>query len=410
MSLGFDPVTFRSHFPVFHNRNGTYLDNAATTMTPQAVIDALNTYYLCNRVSVGRSGYRAAIKATAQVEETREQLAQFINLPPGSALIFCSGATAAINMVAQALPWQPGDNIITTLLEHNSNLLPWMRLADRGAELRIAKPEPDGRLETHTILDLMDRRTRLIAITHTSNVLGCVPPLECICKEAREQGILTLVDGAQAFGHMPVDLVNLGCDAYVASAHKAYGPTGIGLLALSDQALEQFSPPWAGGGMVSSVDLDGYQAFPAPAGWEAGTPPIAEIIAWHEAIPIHKTAIAVNALAYINNLTELLMRRLMELEEVTVWGSTEPVDHHGIVAFSIEGIPCHRVCTMLDELSGVMVRSGAHCAMLLHQQILEQPEGSIRASLAPYNQPEDIEKLIDGIQMIIHQVRIKRTR
>jgi cysteine desulfurase/selenocysteine lyase len=406
--MGFDLVNFRNYFPVFQNRNGIYLDNAATTMTPRVVIDALNTYYLRNRVSVGRSGYRAAIKTTAQVEETREKLAQFVNLPSDSALIFCGGATAGINMIAQALIWQPGDNIVTTLLEHNSNLLPWLRLANRGIELRLARPASDGRLEIHSVLDLLDKRTRLIAITHTSNVLGCVPPLNYICKEAREQEIFTLVDGAQAFGHMPIDLVKLECDAYVASAHKAYGPTGIGMLALSAQALEKLSPPWVGGGMVSSVDLNGYQAFPAPAGWEAGTPPIAEIVAWCEAIPIHKEATEVNALAHVNSLTEILIHRLLEFKRIIVWGSPDPVDHHGIVAFSIEGVPCHRVCTMLDELSGVMVRSGEHCAMLLHQELLGQPEGSIRISLAPYNQPEDIEKLINGIQMILHQVRIKQ--
>ncbi len=401
MTERFSWQSFREFFPILQARKGIYLDSAATTLTPQPVIEAQNRYYAAERATVGRSSYRAATAVSGLMEQTRVGLAQGLNLPTDGVIVFCAGATLALNMVALAAPWQPGDNVVATLLEHHSNLLPWMALRSRGVELRLARPAPDGALAVGEVFRWVDSHTRAIAITGASNVLGVSPPVADICAEARRRDILCVVDGAQALGHTAVNLSEMGCDAFTASAHKAFGPTGIGLLALSRRALERLSPPLLGGGMVDTVDGDGFRPKPAPEGWEAGTPHVAGAIAWGAALPIWQLGVSRAALGYVDELTAMLLDGLRQIEGVTVTGPAEASAHHGIVSFALAGMGAHRVGAMLDEVFGIMVRAGQHCAMPLHREVIGLPRGSVRASLAPYNSPEEVRSLLEAVRWMV---------
>lgn len=395
--MPFDVGQFRALFPIFTKSFGVYLDTGATSLTPQVVSDAICKYYCQERATVGRSAYRSAIKAANQVAKAREDLSRHINLPPGHVLVFCQGATAALNLLPLAYPWQPGDNVVITLLEHNANLLPWMNLRGKGVELRIAQPEPDGNINAKAITDLFDQNTRFISFTHVSNVLGTSPPAAEVCAIARKKGIYSVIDGAQSFGHMPVDLADIGCDAFAASAHKAFGPTGIGFLTLSDRLQERVTSPILGGGMVESVDADGFIAKAPPAGWEPGTPNISGIIAWGESLPVLKQAITPAAMDYVEGLLQEMHDGLAAIPGVTVFGPQKPPKHSSVVSFTLEGMGAHRVGSSLDELYGVMVRAGHHCAMLVHRVMLRQLRGTVRASLAPYNTHDEVRALLEAV-------------
>ncbi len=405
MPSAFDVAQFRALFPIFTKDFGVYLDTGATSLTPQVVSDAICKYYCQERATVGRSAYRSAIKAANQVAKSREDLSRHLNLPPGHVLVFCQGATAALNLLPLAYPWQPGDNVVITLLEHNANLLPWMNLRAKGVELRIAQPQPDGNISAKAITDMFDKNTRFVSFTHVSNVLGTSPPAEEVCAAARRRGIYSVIDGAQSFGHMPVDLAELGCDAFAASAHKAFGPTGIGFLTLSDRLQERVTSPILGGGMVESVDRDGFIAKAPPAGWEPGTPNISGIIAWGESLPVLKQAISPAAMDYVHELLQELHDGLAAIPGVEIFGPQKPPRHSSVVSFTVDGMGAHRVGSSLDELFGVMVRAGHHCAMLVHRVMLRQLRGTVRASLAPYNTHDEVQALIDAIRKLLGVIK-----
>jgi cysteine desulfurase / selenocysteine lyase len=395
----FEPSSFRALFPALQRPN-IYLDNAATTMTPFPVIDALVNYYAYDRATIGRAAYRAANHVFQQAERSRAGLLNLMHAPADYCLIFCSGATMALNMAAAALDWQPGDNVVTTMLEHHSNFLPWMNLRSRDVEVRITPADGDGRLRAEDVLSLCDERTRLVAITHVSNVLGVAPPVEQVCRLARQRGILALVDGAQAFGHMPVDLASLGADLYAASAHKAYGPTGIGFLALSPAAQARLKPPLCGGGSIDWVTASEYQVSRPPKGWEAGTPNVADIIAWGAALQTLSVAVSPAAAEYVASLIKALLDGLSDMPEITIYGDGRPQERHSIISFNIKGISPHKAGAMLDETFGIMVRAGEHCAAPLCQGILGLSRGCLRVSLAPYNTFDEIQGVIKALSWI----------
>jgi cysteine desulfurase/selenocysteine lyase len=330
---------------------------------------------------------------------------QQLRCPPDYVLVFCPGATAAINMVAWSIAFRPGDNVVVTALEHHANLLPWWRYRPRGVTVRVVPVHPDGHLDATDVVHLFDRQTRLMAVTHMSNVLGVMPPVAELCAAARRRGILSLVDGTQALGHLPVNLAELGCDIYVASAHKAYGPTGVGLLALSPHALELLQPPILGGGAVAQVTREDFEMEAPPHGWEAGTPPIAEILGWGASLPVLRHATSPDALEYVAGLTEELVNRLKAIPQVTVYGAMPASARHGIVSFNIDHLSPHRVAAMLDEMYGIMVRSGEHCASLACREVLRVSQGTVRASLAPYNTPQDVATLVEGVRWIVQALR-----
>lgn len=401
----FDPVAFRTLFPTQAFDSAVYLDNAATTLTPASVIETLTHYYTHARSTAGRSAYRRAAQTTQSIEAVRSRLMQLLRCPPDYVLIFCPGATAAINMVAWAMPFQRGDNVVVTVLEHHANLLPWWRCRSQGVAVQVAPAQPNGRLEVADVVHRFDRQTRLMAVTHMSNVLGVTPPVAELCAVARQQGILSLVDGTQALGHRPVDLAELGCDIYVASAHKAYGPTGVGLLVLSPRALEVLQPPILGGGAVEQVSRESFTLQAPPHGWEAGTPPIAEILGWGASLPVLQQATSPDALHYVAALTDTLVTQLQAIPHVTVYGDMPAAERYGIVSFNLEPLSPHRVSAMLDEMYNVMVRSGEHCASLVCREVLGVSQGTVRASLAPYNTPQDIATLVEGVQWLARTLR-----
>ncbi|MDW8070406.1 MAG: aminotransferase class V-fold PLP-dependent enzyme [Anaerolineae bacterium] len=396
----FDPVAFRALFPTQAFDSAVYLDNAATTLTPASVVETLTHYYTHARSTAGRSAYRRAAQTTQSIEAVRTSLMQLLRCPPDYVLVFCPGATAAINMVAWTIPFQHGDNVVVTVLEHHANLLPWWRCRAHGVTVRVAPTHPDGRLDVADVVRLFDQRTRLMAVTHMSNVLGMVPPVAELCAAARRRDILSLVDGTQALGHLSVDLAELGCDIYVASAHKAYGPTGVGLLALSPRALEILQPPILGGGAVAQISGDTFTLQAPPHGWEAGTPPIAEILGWGASLPVLQRATSSDAQAYVAELTEALVSQLHALPAVTVYGAMPAADRYGTVSFNVDPLSPHRVAALLDEMYGVMVRSGEHCASLTCREVLGVSQGTVRVSLAPYNTPQDIATLVEGVRWV----------
>ncbi|MGC8880141.1 MAG: aminotransferase class V-fold PLP-dependent enzyme [Anaerolineae bacterium] len=401
----FDPGAFRALFPTQALDSAVYLDNAATTLTPASVIETLTHYYTHTRSTAGRSAYRRAAQTAHSIETVRSSFIQQLRCPPDHVLVFCPGATAAINMIAWAVALQPGDNVVVTTLEHHANLLPWWRHRPCDVTVRVAPVHPDGRLDTTDVVRLFDRQTRLMAVTHMSNVLGVTLPVAELCAAARRRGILSLVDGTQALGHLPVNLTELGCDIYVASAHKAYGPTGVGLLVLSPRALEVLQPPIVGGGAVAQVTREDFEMEAPPHGWEAGTPPIAEILGWGASLPVLQRATSPDALEYVAGLTDELVNRLQAIPQVTVYGAMPASARHGIISFNIDRLSPHRVAAMLDEMYGVMVRSGEHCASLVCREVLRVSQGTVRASLAPYNTPQDVATLVEGVRWLVQALR-----
>ncbi len=390
----FNVEAFRDQFPILAEQYGVYLDSAATTLTPKAVIDAEVQYYATERATVGRSDYRAAINASQKIEAVRERLSHSLNKPSSSYLIFCPGATAALNIAAQALSWQPGDNIITTIVEHSSNFLPWLRLHKFGIEIRIARPDTGTQLNSNDILSLVDAHTRLIAVTHVSNVTGEELPIQEITAEAHRKGILCVVDGAQAFGHLSIDLTELDCDVYAASAHKAFGPTGIGFLALSERALEQMAPPWVGGGMVNILEGLDYTIKSGVSGWEAGTPNVSGILGFGASLPIREIAVSPPAVLHTKKLVEQTIEGLNRFPEIQLLSSETS---SSIITFSIKDQRPHRVSSFLDETAHIMLRAGLIRAIPLHQDIFARPHGSLRVSLAPYNTQDEINLFLQTL-------------
>ncbi|MCS7272786.1 MAG: cysteine desulfurase [Fimbriimonadales bacterium] len=389
----------RKQFPFFQPhpemRNLIYLDNAATTQKPYAVIEAVSHFWAYHNANVHRGGHGVGARASELYEAARERVARFINARESAEVIFTRGTTESINLVA--FSWgetfiQPGDEIIVTELEHHANLLPWMRLAERrGARLRVWPITDEGTLELETLRALLNERTRLVAVSHISNVLGVITPVAEICRLAHAAGALCLVDAAQSVAHIPVDVQAIDCDFLAFSGHKAYGPTGIGVLYAKRALLEQMPPYQVGGGMVQTVRWDRIRWAEPPAKFEAGTPPIGEAIGLHAALDfidsIGREAIA----TYEHQLTEYALERLQEVPGLRLFG---PRTHRaGIFAFTLEDIHPHDIATVLDSRD-IAIRAGQHCAHPLSER-LGGP--TARASLAIYNDAAHIDALVDAL-------------
>ncbi|MDW8107061.1 MAG: SufS family cysteine desulfurase [Armatimonadota bacterium] len=389
----------RRQFPFFQPhpemRNIIYLDNAATTHKPYAVIEAVSHFWSYYNANVHRGGHGVGARASELYEAARERVARFINAHTPAEIVFTRGTTESINLVAYS--WgesfiQPGDEIIVTELEHHANLLPWMRLAEkRDARLIVWRITDEGTLELETLRSLLSERTRLVAVSHISNVLGVINPVAEICRLAHAVGALCLVDAAQSIAHIPVDVQAIDCDFLAFSGHKAYGPTGIGVLYAKRALLEQMPPYQVGGGMVHTVRWGHVRWAEPPAKFEAGTPPIGEAVGLHAALDfidsIGREAIA----AYEHELTEYALERLQEVPGLRLFG---PRTHRaGIFAFTLEDIHPHDLATVLDSRD-IAIRAGYHCAHPLGER-LGGP--TARASLALYNDAAHIDALVDAL-------------
>jgi cysteine desulfurase/selenocysteine lyase len=399
---------YRADFPALTRRvNGhplRYLDNAASAQQPAAVIDAVADYARSHHANVHRGVHTLSQEATALYEGARERVRRFINAASTAEIVFVRGTTEAINLVAQSYGrprLAPGDEIVVSLLEHHSNIVPWQLVcAQTGAELRVVPIDRRGVVDFDAYLGLLGPRTRIVGLAHVSNALGTVLPLADFLRAARERGIATVVDGAQAVPHLDVDVQALGSDFYAFSAHKMYGPTGIGVLHAREAVLETM-PPWQGGGdMILSVSFSGSTWNRLPHRFEAGTPNIGGAVGLGAAIDYLGRVGLARIAAHEHDLLEHATRRLAAIPGLTLIG-TAPCKA-SLVSFTVDGVHPHDLGTVLDS-EGVAVRTGHHCAMPV-MEFFGVP-ATARASFALYNTREEIDALHDAL---LHAIRMLR--
>jgi cysteine desulfurase/selenocysteine lyase len=391
---------WRADFPILgervHDRPLVYLDNGATTQKPASVLDAEDAYYRHSNANVHRGVHLLSQRATDAFEAARAKVARFINAQRPEEIVFVRGTTEAINLVAQSYArpqLKPGDEILISVMEHHSNIVPWQLVCEQtSAALKVVPIDDTGALDTDAYERLLSERTRLVAITHLANALGTINPVERIVAAAHAKGVPVLLDGAQAISHLPVDVRALGCDFYAFSGHKVYGPTGIGVL-YARAALLEAMPPWQGGGdMIRSVTFEKTEYNAIPWKFEAGTPNIAGAIALGAALD-YVDSIGMDVIAaHESDLLAYATDALGAIRGLRFIGTAR--DKASILSFVLDGVHAHDVGTILDH-HGVAVRAGHHCAMPAMQRF--GVPATVRASLALYNTREDIDALIDGL-------------
>ena len=400
MSAPYDVARVRADFPILsrhiNGRRLAYLDSGASTQRPRAVIDAVDHYETQLHSNVHRGVHTLSQLATDAFEGARDRVRRYINAGSTREIIFVRGTTEAINLVAQVwggLHLQPGDEVVVSALEHHANLVPWqMACAARGARLRVAPIDAEGQLQFDAFLALLGPRTKLVAVTHVSNVMGSILPVQAICAAARERGIVTLIDGAQAIAHESVDVQAIGCDFYAFSSHKLYGPTGLGVL-YGREALLQALPPWQGGGdMIRTVSYESATWNDLPYKFEAGTPHISGAIGLAAAMD-YVEALGLKAIAaHEQSLLQRATVALLQIPGITLQG-TAP--HKGaVLSFTLAGVHPHDLGTILDH-EGVAIRAGHHCAMPL-MDLLGVP-ATARATFGCYNDDEDVDQLVRAV-------------
>ena len=400
MSTTYDVQRIRADFPILQQQiNGrplAYLDNGASTQRPQAVLDAVNYYETHLHSNVHRGVHTLSQLATDAFEAARERVRRYINAAFTREIVFVRGTTEAINLVAQS--WgrstlQAGDEIVISALEHHANIVPWqMACAATGAQLRVAPIEADGSLNFEQYLALLSPRTKLVAMTHVSNVMGTVLPVQQIVAAARERGILTLLDGAQAVAHEAVDVRAIDCDFYAFSSHKLYGPTGIGVL-YGREALLQAMPPWQGGGdMIRTVSYHSSTWNDLPYKFEAGTPHISGAVGLAAAMDYLEGLGLSQVAAHEAALLAQATVALAAIEGIQIQGSA--AHKGGIVSFTLAGVHPHDLGTILDH-EGVAIRAGHHCAMPL-MDLLGLP-ATARASFGCYNTAAEVDQLVRAV-------------
>jgi cysteine desulfurase/selenocysteine lyase len=388
---GFSVSAIRKDFPILGDI--IYLDNAATSFSPEPVIEAMVEFEHNYRANVGRGVHRLTRIASQRYWHAHEKVSEFIGGKNGTC-VFTKNTTESINMVAQGLVWKPRDRVVTTILEHHSNLLPWRALKSFGVELDLIGIRPDYSPDLAALEAVITPQTRLVTVTHASNVLGVVTPIKEIAKVCHDRGALLLVDGAQTVPHMPVDVSSLGCDFFAFSGHKMCGPTGTGVLWMKEPDLEPFI---LGGGMVETVTGTGFTTAEGYQKYEAGTPNIAGGIGlgvaagYLEAIGMEKIQHHEEA------LTTRLITGLSQNKKIRVYAPPCPEARIGVVSFTVEGFHPHEVAQQLDEAADILVRSGHHCCQPL-MEALGLPDGTVRASLALYNTAEEIDMLIATLE------------
>jgi cysteine desulfurase / selenocysteine lyase len=396
----FDVARVRRDFPILqqtvHGKPLVYLDNAATSQKPQAVIDSLARYYSEFNANIHRGIHRLSEEATRAYEHARSRVRAFINAAEDREIVFVRGTTEAINLVAHSFGRacvKPGDEIVITAMEHHSNIVPWQILGEQtGARLRVLPIDDEGQLLLDEIETMLTGKTRLIAVTEVSNALGTVNPITRIVQIARKRGIAVLVDGAQAVPHRRVDVRALDCDFYAFSAHKMFGPTGVGILYAKAPWLERLPPYQGGGSMISLVTLEKTHYAEPPYKFEAGTPDIGGGIALGATID-YLASIDLDAAAeHERDVLAYGIERLTSIEGVRLIG--RPRERAGVISFVVDGVHAHDVGTILDR-EGVAIRAGHHCAMPVMQRY--GVPATARASIAFYNTKEDMDALARGV-------------
>ena len=390
----------KSEFPIFKQRiNGkplVYLDSANSSQKPKVVIDRMSNFYETEFSNVGRSVHTLGVKATNRFESSRDIVKKYINAKHREEIIFTKGATESINLVAQTYGEKyihEGDEILTTELEHHSNYVPWHFLrTKKKAVIKFAPVNKNGEVEIDEIKKLITKKTKIIALTHISNVTGAILPIKKIVDMAKEENIPVLVDGTQGAPHLKIDMQELGCDFYAISCHKMYGPNGLGILYAKKKWLDELPPYQGGGGMIDEVKKDSITFAESPTKFEAGTMQTAEVVAFAESIKFIEKIGIKNILSHENEILEYGLEKLKKNNSVNIIG--DPKERGSVLCFTIKDIHPHDIATILDD-EGVAIRAGHHCCQILHEKL--GIAATARASIGVYNNKEDIDILAKAI-------------
>jgi cysteine desulfurase / selenocysteine lyase len=400
----FDVERVRRDFPILdqkvRNHPLVYLDNAATSQKPLAVIEAVSRYYLHDNANIHRGVHELSQRATRDYEEARAKIQRFINAGSDREIVFTGGTTGAINLVAQSYGRshvREGDEIVLTTMEHHSNIVPWQILAEeKGARLKIAPVDERGELILEELEKLLGPRTRIVSLVHLSNSLGTLNPVQEVIRMAHARSIPVLLDGAQAAAHLRIDVQELDCDFYAFSGHKMYGPTGIGILYGKEKLLDAMPPYQSGGDMISSVSFEKTHYNRLPFKFEAGTPNIAAVIGLSAAIDYLEEIGVEAAAAHENDLLAYATEAISKLPKVRILGTARK--KAGILSFLVDGVHPHDIGTILDE-QGVAIRAGHHCTQPLMERF--GVPATARASFAMYNTRQDVDALAAGIRKVL---------
>ena len=396
-----DIESVKSQFPIFKNKiNGKpliYLDSANSSQKPGRVIDRISKFYSKEFSNIGRSLHTLAVTATNRFEETRDLVKKYINAKSREEIIFTKNATEGMNLVASTYGEKfinKGDEILITELEHHSNYVPWHFLRQKkGAVIKFAKCNDKGEVEIDEIKKLITEKTKIIGITHLSNVTGAILPVKKIVDLAQTKKIPVLVDGCQGAPHLKLDMQELGCDFYAMSCHKMYGPTGVGILYAKKKWVDQLPPYQGGGGMIQEVKKDNITFPGSPTKYEAGTLQTAEVVGFSESIRFIQDVGIKNIMQHEKEITEYGLQELKKNNSVKIIG--DPKNRGSIISFTIKGIHPHDIATILDE-DGVAIRAGHHCCQILHEKM--GVNATARVSLGVYNSKEDIDALSNAIK------------
>ena len=396
-----DIKNIKNEFPIFSQKiNGkqlVYLDSANSSQKPKVVIDRISNFYQTEYSNVGRSVHTLGVKATNRFEATRDLMQKYINAKHREEILFTKGATEAINLVASTYGKKhikKGDEILITELEHHSNYVPWHYLrSERGAVIKFAPVNENGDVEVDEIKKLISTKTKMIAITHISNVTGAVLPIKKIVDLAKEKNIPVLIDGTQGAPHSYIDIQSIGCDFYAISCHKMYGPNGLGILYAKKKWLDDLPPYQGGGGMINDVKKDNITFAETPTKFEAGTMQTAEVVSFAEAINFIEKIGIKNIASHENEVLEYGIEKLRKNNSISIIGN--PKNRGSVLCFIIKDIHPHDIATILDE-DGVAIRAGHHCCQILHDKL--GLAATARASIGVYNNKEDIDKLSEAIK------------
>lgn len=401
----FNINTIRGDFLILNRQvNGkqlVYLDNAATSQKPKQVIEAIQDYYENHNANVHRGIHTLGDESTRMYQEARKRVAEFIGANDAKELIFVRNTTEAINLVAYS--WgmvnvQKGDVIVTTEMEHHSNLVPWQELVKRvGARVEYVKVTDKGELDLEDLKDKLKLKPKLLAVAQVSNFLGTINPIKQITEAAKRYGVRVLVDGAQAVPQMVVDVHDLGVDFYAFSGHKMYGPMGIGGLWVKREILEKMGPFLTGGGTISEVHKEGTVFADLPDRFDAGTPNVAGAVGLAAAVKYLQDIGMDQVREHAKELTGYGLEKLKEIEGVKIYGSEDIEKRGGLVAFTVEGIHAHDVAQVLDS-EGIAVRSGHHCTMPMHEAL--GIVGTTRISFGIYNTQSEVDRLVEGLKKV----------
>ena len=396
--MSFSPAEIKKDFPIFSGSDLVYLDNAATTQKPQSVLDEVDSLYREANANVHRALYSLGSEATERFENSREKVAKYIGANSEKEIVFTSGTTESINLLARSIgnTLKPGDEILISEMEHHSNIVPWQMTAQRtGATLKYLSIKETGELDISNPEKYFTSNTKIISLTHMSNVLGTINPIKKLSAKAHQVGAIMIVDGAQGASHLPVDVKELGCDFYAFSGHKMLGPTGIGVLWGKTEHLEEMDPFMGGGEMINTVTMESSTWNDIPYKFEAGTPNFAQAVGLGAAIDYLQNIGMDNIAAHEQMLIKYALGKLNQIDGLRIHGSAK--DRGGVISFNMDGIHPHDLAQFLNE-DNIAIRVGHHCAQPLLKTLGET--ATARMSFYIYNDESDVDKFCESLETI----------